>query len=122
MDKIVSYKDLQIWKNGINLVGEIYNLTRGMPKEEMFGLVSQMRRAAVSVPSNIAEGFARQSFREYIQFLSIAVSSCAELDTQLVIALQQKYISDIQYQTISTNLEIEVKMTKSLINKIRSKD
>ncbi len=122
MDKIVSYKDLQIWKNGINLVREIYNLTRGMPKEEMFGLVSQMRRAAVSVPSNIAEGFARQSFREYIQFLSIAVSSCAELDTQLVIALQQKYISDIQYQTISTNLEIEVKMTKSLINKIRSKD
>ena len=79
--KIKSYKDLQIWQKGTEIVNKVYEFTRGMPKDEQFGLINQMRRAAVSIPSNIAEGFARQSFKEYIQFLHIALSSCAELDT-----------------------------------------
>lgn len=80
-----SYKDLKVWQKAIKVVEEIYEATKKLPKEEIFGLVSQMRRAAVSIPSNIAEGYKRQGLGEYIQFLKIADASAAELETQITI-------------------------------------
>jgi four helix bundle protein len=85
------YRDLLVWQKGIELVKEVYLLTRGFPKDERFGLVSQMRRAVVSVPSNIAEGQARHTTREFIQFISHGEGSLAELDTQLTISSELDY-------------------------------
>lgn len=81
----MSYKDLIVWQKAILLVKEIYLLTANFPKSEMFGLISQMRRAAVSVPSNIAEGHGRRSLKERAQFMSIAYGSALELETQLIL-------------------------------------
>ena len=92
--KTRGYKDLLVWQKGIILVRQIYQLTRGFPAEEKFGLVSQMRRAAVSVPSNIAEGQARHSTGEFIQFVSHAEGSVAELETQLIIAVELGYCAE----------------------------
>ncbi len=78
---IESYKELKVWKKSIDLVKEIYKITNKFPKEEIYVLVSQMRRAAISIPSNIAEGYKRKNLKEYIQFLSIAEASAAELET-----------------------------------------
>src|SRR5436309_1409960 len=83
-----NYKDLIVWQKGIELAKHIYQLTRRFPREEKFGLTSQMRRAAVSVPSNIAEGQARRTTGEFIQFLSHAEGSTAELETQLILAVE----------------------------------
>ena len=93
---IKSFRDLKIWKEGIELVKKIYLITKKFPKEEQYGLNSQMRRASVSIPSNVAEGFRRKHNKEYTQFLNIALGSCAELETQLVIARELEYINDNQ--------------------------
>jgi four helix bundle protein len=98
--KIRTFRDLKIWQKGIELVKEAYELSKAFPKEEQYGLSAQMRRAAVSVPSNIAEGFRRRHAKEYKQFLNIALGSCAELETQLVIAKELNYIGDISLQRI----------------------
>ncbi len=87
-------KDLEVWKKGITLVTDIYVLTKNFPKEEVYGLTNQLRRAAVSIPSNIAEGAARQSNKEFIHFLYIALGSFVELDTQLIIAQNLNYINE----------------------------
>ena len=92
--KVVSYKDLVVWQKSMALVTEVYRATLGFPREEIFGLMSQTRRAAVSVPSNIAEGHARTSKKEFQYFLSNARGSLAELETQLTIAHQLAYIND----------------------------
>ncbi len=89
--KIGDYKDLLVWQKGIALTKLVYEITRTFPSDERFGLVTQMRRAAVSVPSNIAEGQARHTTGEFIQFISHAEGSLAELDTQLTIAVELKY-------------------------------
>lgn len=81
-----THKDLDVWKSAIELTRRIYGFTKGFPKDEAYGLTAQMRRAAVSIASNIAEGAARQGNKEFIQFLYIAVGSSAELDTQLEIS------------------------------------
>jgi four helix bundle protein len=81
-----SYKELKVWQKSIELVKEIYRITNGFPRNEIYGLVIQMRRAAVSIPSNIAEGYSRKNLKEYLQFLRVAYSSSAELETQLIIA------------------------------------
>ena len=78
-----THRDLDVWRTAIDLAKEIYEVTRHYPKEEVFGLVAQMRRCAVSIPSNIAEGAARNSRKEFLQFLHIALGSAAELDTQI---------------------------------------
>lgn len=91
--KTGSYKDLLVWQKGIALVKETYSLTRGFPSDERFGLVTQMRRAAVSIPSNIAEGQARHTTKEFVQFVSHAEGSVAELETQLIIATELGYCS-----------------------------
>jgi four helix bundle protein len=94
--EIRSHKDLNVWQLSMELVTDIYRLTETFPKEEMYGLSNQMRRAAVSVPSNIAEGAARNSKKEYIQFLHIALGSGAELETQLMIASNLEFVQDIE--------------------------
>src|SRR5678816_2669002 len=86
-----SYKDLVVWQKGIALAKLVYQLTNRFPREEKFGLVSQMRRAAVSVPSNIAEGQARHTTGEFIQFISHAEGSVAELDTQLILSIEVEF-------------------------------
>ena len=86
-----SYKDLVVWQKGIELAKRIYALTRRFPNEEKFGLTSQMRRAAISVPSNVAEGQARRTTPEFIQFVSHAEGSAAELDTQIILAIELNF-------------------------------
>lgn len=84
----MNHKELDVWKKGMDLVEKIYSLSASFPAEERFGLTSQIRRAAVSVPSNIAEGAARKSDKELLQFISIAIGSLAELETQYLIAIR----------------------------------
>src|SRR5918911_4332848 len=94
---IKSYRDLRVWQASVDLVEQIYRLTKTFPKEETFGLSSQMRRAAVSIPSNIAEGHAREHIKEYLHHLSMAQASIAELETQFEIATRLSYISREQF-------------------------
>jgi four helix bundle protein len=89
-----SYRDLVVWQKAVEFVTEIYRLTYTFPKEEMFGLMSQMRRAAVSIPSNIAEGHGRLSRKEYIYLLGNARGSLAELETQVIIAVNLGYLDE----------------------------
>ncbi len=91
--KTGSYKDLLVWQKGIALVKQVYRVTQRFPGEEKFGLVSQMRRAAVSIPSNLAEGQARRTTPDFINFISNAEGSAAELDTQMIIAVELGYCS-----------------------------
>ena len=87
----MDHKDLEAWKQAMQLVEELYRLTRSFPKQETYGLTSQMRRAAVSIPSNLSEGSARSSAKEFSQFLSICLGSLAELETQLILAARLEY-------------------------------
>jgi four helix bundle protein len=93
-NEVRSYKDLVAWQKSMDLVTAVYRASQGFPKEEIFGLVSQIRRAAVSVPSNIAEGHARTSKKEFQYFLSNARGSLAECETQLIIAHHLAYIDE----------------------------
>ncbi|MFH1338889.1 MAG: four helix bundle protein [Candidatus Omnitrophota bacterium] len=104
--KTESFKDLIVWQKAYRLVLEIYKVTKEFPKEEMYGLAQQMRRAAVSIPSNIAEGYARQHKLEYKQFLSMAYSSLAELETQVMLARDLKYIRNGENMTASLIKEV----------------
>lgn len=88
----MNHKNLDVWKKSIVLVKDIYSITRSFPADEKFGIVNQIRRAAVSIPSNIAEGCARGSDKELLRFLDIAQGSLAELETQLIISEQLEYI------------------------------
>jgi four helix bundle protein len=94
MNDIRRHQDLKAWQMAMSLVKLVYRLTTTFPKEEIFGLTSQMRRAAVSVPSNIAEGAARSGTREFVQFLGMARGSLSELETQLLIAKELDYTTD----------------------------
>jgi four helix bundle protein len=89
-----THKDLDVWKMSVNLVTDIYKITSKFPKEELYGLTSQIRRSSVSIPSNIAEGAARKSDKEFIQFLHIALGSCMELETQIIISKNLTFVSD----------------------------
>ena len=88
------HKDLDIWKLGIELVEKIYKVTRKFPESERFGLISQLQRAAISYPSNVAEGAARNSVKEYIQFLYISLGSLSEIETQLIIAARLTFMNE----------------------------
>ena len=90
-----THKDLDVWKEAIQLVEDVYKITRSFPKEEMYGLTSQLRRAAVSIPSNIAEGAARNSTKEFIQFLHMSLGSLSEVETQMIIANRLDYLDDV---------------------------
>ena len=92
-----THKDLEVWKKSIDFVTELYKITAIFPKEELYGLTSQMRRAAVSIPSNIAEGAARKSNKEFIQFLYIALGSTVEIETQLIISKNLMLIDEVSF-------------------------
>jgi four helix bundle protein len=115
-EKIKNFKDLNIWKLGVEIVEDIYSLTKNFPKEELYGLCSQMRRCAVSMPSNIAEGFARKHNKEYKQFLYIALGSCSELETQIEVASRLKYITNTEKENILEKLN---HITRMIINLIK---
>jgi len=115
-----SYKELEVWKKGVELAVKVYKITEEFPKEEMYGLVSQMRRAAISVPSNIAEGYKRKNLGEYLHFLSIADASLAELETQVVIT-KQTYPKINMCPTDDLILEVE-KMLFVMIRKLKEKE
>lgn len=116
-EKIKSFKDLRIWQKGIEIVKDVYNLTEKLPKKELYGLTSQMRRAAISLPSNIAEGFKRYHSKEYKQFLHITLGSSAELETQLIIANELKYIEKKKMNEVCEKLDHLSKMITVLIRK-----
>ena len=117
--KVKDYKDLRIWQKGIEIAEKIYAVTDNFPKTELYGLASQMRRASVSISSNIAEGFVRNHRKEYVQFLYISLGSCAELDTQLIIANKRNYITKSKTEELAEDINHESRMLVSLINKIR---
>ena len=102
-----SYRDLRVRRIGMDLVETVYDLTRGFPPDERYGLVGQMRRATVSIPSNIAEGHARRYRKEYRQHLSVALASLAELETQVEIALRLQYIAN-EENSVTVNSQIHL--------------
>ena len=111
---IRDYKDLHVWQKGMQLAKEIYLLTGKFPSEEKFGLVSQMRRTAVSIPSNIAEGQARNTTGEFVQFISHAEGSAAEVDTQLRLSIELGYYSTNDLEDVFRLLTDVQKMLKRL--------
>ena len=118
--KIKSFKDLKIWKRGMKLVEDIYTNTRTFPKEEVYGLTSQLRRSAISIPSNISEGFARFHNKEYKQFLYMSLGSSAELTTQIIIASRLGYIDNVNSDNLLHDVEEISKMTMGLIKKLNT--
>jgi len=116
--KIRTYRDLDIWKASIQLVKDVYKLTEKFPKQEVYGLVSQMRRAGVSVPSNVAEGFRRYHNNEYKQFLYISLGSCAELETQATIARELAYISKDKETALLEKVDHISRMISNLLKKL----
>ena len=116
-DKIQSFKDLNAWKEGHVLVLMIYHITQKFPKDELFALTNQIRRAAVSVTSNIAEGFSRQSYKEKSQFYSTAQGSVTELQSQLVIAKDVSYIESSDFLKIDSQALKVHKILNGLIKK-----
>ena len=116
-----SYRDLEVWKKSMQLVLDVYRCTRSFPKEELYGLVLQIRRCAVSIPSNIAEGYGRYGTGEFVRFLQIATGSLCELHTQVEIAQNLHYLTDSLYEHLSViSGEIE-RMLNSLIRKLQEK-
>jgi len=118
---IESYRDLKVWQGGMGIVEEVYLLSRRFPKEEVYGLSAQMRRAAVSLPSNIAEGHARQSTREYLHHISIALGSLAELETQILIANRLGYLHDAAVELLLSQTASLGKMLRALLRSLRAK-
>jgi len=116
---VKDFRDLKIWNRGIDLVEKIYKITKSFPQEELYCLTSQLRRASISVPSNIAEGFARRSNKEYKQFLYISLGSCAEITTQIIVARKSGYLRERESKQLEQEIDTLSKMTMSLIKKIR---
>jgi four helix bundle protein len=108
------YRDLIVWKKGMTLAKQVYQITQAFPEVEKFGLVSQMRRAAVSVPSNIAEGQARNTTGEFVQFLSHALGSVAELHTQLLLSVELGYCTQANTEAVRTIITELRKMLTTL--------
>ena len=116
-----THKDLRVWQQGIEMVTSIYMMTKAFPKDEVFGLVSQMRRAAVSVPSNIAEGYARGTDREKLHFLRISSGSMSEIETQLMLSLNLGYISQEVYDELSERVTSVWKQLNALISSLKKR-
>ncbi len=115
---IKSFRDLNVWQKGIDLVKDVYKETKHFPREEMYGLTNQIRRAAISIPSNIAEAHIRQHRAEFRQFLSVALGSLAELETQIIISRELDYMSVEISQKLVSQVNVLGKMIRSLIKKL----
>ncbi|SFU64670.1 four helix bundle protein [Pustulibacterium marinum] len=116
---MATFRDLLIWQKGMNLVTSIYKVTEAFPKEEQYNLTSQIRRSAISIPSNIAEGYGRDGRRDFLKYLNIALSSIFELQTQIEIAFNLNFIpKEIFIEIYEKTRELE-RMLVSFINKIK---
>lgn len=120
MAEIKTHKDLLVWEKSIDLVEQIYKFTKQFPKEELYGITNQMRRCAVSIPANIAEGSGRKNKAEFIQFLHIALGSASELETHLIISQRLGFLSSNSYDEIMNALNEIIKMICGLINSLNS--
>jgi four helix bundle protein len=118
--KIKSFTDLHVWQEGHTLVLLIYKITQQFPKEEQFGLTNQIRRASVSITSNIAEGFSRNSYKEKIQFYSMALGSVTEVQNQLLIAKDIKYITKDEFSKLAEQTVIVNKLLNGIIKKSKT--
>jgi len=118
--KISNFTDLKVWQEGHQLCLLIYKITEDFPKHELFGLISQLRRAAVSITSNIAEGFSRWSYKEKIQFYYIAHGSVTEVENQLILARDLKYLKAIDYEFVLKKLISTHKLLNIFIKSTRS--
>lgn len=116
--KIKNFKDLKIWQEAVELVEEIYKITKEFPKREFFGIVNQVRRSAISVPSNIAEGFMRYHNKEFKQFLFIALASSAEVETQLIISGKLNYIKEPKLNKLLEKIDKLNRMVMTLIKRL----
>jgi len=120
--EINNYQDLIVWQKSMDLVVSIYEKSKSFPDQEKFGLSNQIRRAAVSVPSNIAEGWGRKSIGNYIQFLKVANGSLCETETQLLLSLRLKFLVEEEIIELKDNLKEIEKMLRSLITKLEQKN
>jgi four helix bundle protein len=114
-----THKDLKVWQSAIEIVTKVYVITKNFPKEEIYGLTNQIRRAAISIPSNIAEGCGRNSAKELIQFLYYSMGSLSELETQFVIAQNLGYISINDKQSFDQIFQQQFKMLAAFIESIK---
>ena len=120
MEKIKSYKDLRIWQMGVGLVKIVYDFTNKFPKSELYCLTSQIRRSAVSIPSNIAEGFLRHGTKEIVHFLYMALGSCGELSTQVEISSMLTYLNVSEKMVICEEIDHVSRMIRKLIKVLSS--
>jgi len=118
VNKITGFRDLKVWQRAYELTVDLYRITRAFPKMETYGLISQLQRAAVSVPSNIAEGYERNHRKEYLQFLFIAKGSLGELDTLLSLARDLNYMSIEDFNHINATRHETMKMLQGLIKSL----
>ena len=116
-----NYKELKVWQKSYQLCLEIYSITKGFPKDEQYGLTSQIRRAAVSLPSNIAEGYGRKTTPDYLRSLYIAYGSCCELETQILLAGDLGYIKDTNIKELLATIGDVERMLKALIRALENK-
>jgi len=116
---MANFKELLVWQRSIDFVTEIYRTKEAFPKDEIYGLISQIRRAAVSIPSNIAEGNSRRSKPDYLQFLKIARGSCAEVETQLIISKNIGFLNEDDYLKLNQQIIEISKMLNGLINSLQ---
>lgn len=116
---MANFKDLLVWQKSIDFVTEIYRITDAFPKNEVYGLISQIRRASVSIPSNIAEGNSRRSKPDYLQFLKISRGSCAEVETQLIISKNLNFLKEEDYLKLNHEIIEISKMLNGLINSLQ---
>jgi len=115
------HKKLNAWSDAVDLAQQIYRVTEKFPSNEQFGLTNQIRRAAVSIPSNVAEGAARQTKKEFLQFLHVSKGSLSELDTQLELARRLEYLTQIEWEALNQLLERVDRMLSGLIRHLRAK-
>jgi four helix bundle protein len=120
MNKIKSFTDLNTWKEGHKLVLMIYKITRKFPKEEKYSLVDQMRRAVVSITSNIAEGFSRKSYTEKLQFYCMSQGSLTELQNQILVARDVGYLNNSDFELLATQAVVVHKLISGLIKKTKN--
>ncbi|MFN0048431.1 MAG: four helix bundle protein [Cytophagales bacterium] len=115
-----NFRNMKIWQLGMDLLVDVYALTKKLPNEEKFGLVSQMNRCAVSIPSNIAEGSGRSTNKDFASFLHISLGSVYELETQIIASYRLKYISNEEHESIIFKIVDLEKMIKAFINSLNS--
>jgi four helix bundle protein len=117
-EKIRNFRDLEVWKPGKAIALDVYRATTSMPDHERYGLTAQMRRAAVSIPSNVAEGFNRVHNKEYRQLLYVSLGSCAELETQVEISCELGFVDNASHDVLLEKLDHESRMLRNLIKRL----